>query len=94
MWNPVLVTKFSMRLKIMMYLHNEDNTSVAKLLGCTADRVSSLRCSGARPTENEVEILAKHYNVPDSFILGESQIRIITQDQFGHQNIVYSEDLL
>ena len=93
MWNSVLLSKFAMRLKILMYLNNEDNASMAEVLGCTAGRISLLRCCGTRPTDREVQVLAEHYNVSEKFLIGDTSLALMSIDRVGNQAIVFKERL-
>ena len=80
-----------MRLKILMYLNNEDNTALAEVLGCNIGRISLLRCCSTRPTDREVQILAEHYDVSEKFIMGDTMIALLSIDRGGNQAIVYRE---
>lgn len=91
MWNSILLSKFAMRLKILMYLNGEDNAALAEVLGCSAGRISLLRCCSTRPTDLEVQILAEHYNVSEKFIMGDTTIALLSIDRGGNQAIVYRE---
>lgn len=93
MWNSVLLTKFAMRLKILMYLSNETNATLAEILGCNTSRVSLLRCCGTRPTDREVQVLAEHYNVTEKFMVGDTALALMSIDRVGNQSIVFREGI-
>lgn len=90
-WNYIALERFSFRLKILMYLHNEDNKSLAKLLNCKLVRISNFRSCAAAPKDNEVKILAEHYNVPINFMCGDSTLMLITEDRGGNRNLIYKD---
>lgn len=93
MWNSVLLSKFAMRLKILMYLSNETNATLAEILGCNTSRVSLLRCCGTRPTDREVQVLAEHYNVTEKFMIGDTALALMSIDRVGNQSIVFREGI-
>ena len=93
MWNSVLLSKFAMRLKILMYLSNETNATLAEILGCNTSRVSLLRCCGTRPTDREVQVLAEHYNVTEKFMVGDTALALMSIDRVGNQSIVFREGI-
>ena len=93
MWNSVLLSKFAMRLKILMYLSNETNATLAEILGCNTSRVSLLRCCGTRPTDREVQVLAEHYNVTEKFMVGDTALALMSIDRVGNPSIVFREGI-
>lgn len=93
MWNAVLLSKFAMRLKILMYLNGEDNTQLAEVLGCNASRVSLLRCCGTRPTNTEIVKLSEHYSITEDFLSGGGSFVLISEDNMGNQNLIFREVL-
>lgn len=92
MWNNILQEKFAYRLKLLMMMHLESNEDVAKVVGCKTVRISNFRSCASRPTDKEIKALAEHYNVPASFMMGDSRLLIITEDRGGNQHLVYREE--
>jgi hypothetical protein len=90
-WNCILQEKFAYRLKLLMMMHKDSNDTVAKWLGCSRERISNLRCCASKPTDKEVEVIAAHYDVPVSFMSGDSKLILITEDRGGNQQLIYKE---
>lgn len=89
--NSIQQGKFASRLKLFMIIRGEDNTTVANAIGCKVERISNFRCCASRPTEKELAALAEHYNVPVSFMSGDSKLILLTEDRGGNQTLIYKE---